>query len=467
MALSIAQLAAPVEGTTATLASSSFSPSANALVIVQATVTGNAGANGAMSLSTDFGSLSFTLLGQYGLTNNGSSNVAIWYAQVGGTAPGSGTVTVTYSGTPASGRIAVAEVSGHDQTTPIVGTNGTTASGVSTISTTLTASPTTSDMVIGAVVTRNLNGAGTVGSGFTSLWWGFDASPSATTGLEYQTGTTSTTVDFSGLNTVSSALIAFTVQVASGGGGTNGSVTAVEATATAQAEAPSVSTGSTITGTVATATSGAVAPTLSAGSTVTGAVATATADALAPVVSGGSSAVDGSVAAVLATATADALAPTISAGATVAAVVSTATADAHPPAIGAGAGVTAVPATATADALAPAVDTGGTDATVAGAMATATAEAIAPGVSTITYVLTLGSYNYPAGGDLLWASVYYRPGYSIIKRSGVYTQERFPETDGADVLYLGGHVYTLSPSEYDALAAAGFSSLLTATEVTY
>lgn len=444
MALSITQLAAPVEGAGVTsLASSSFSPSANALVIVQATVTGNSGANGAMTLATDFGSLSFTKLGQYGATNNGSSNVAIWYAQVGGSAPGSGTVTVTYSGNIASGRIAVAEVTGHNQTTPIVGTNGTNNSGVDTISTTLTSSPTTGDMVIGGVVTRNLNGAGTVGSGFTALWWGFDAAPSATTGLEYQTGTTSTTVDFSALNTVSSALIGFIVQVDTGGG-TNANVDAVAATATTQGEAPSVSAGSVVTSVVAAATTQAEAPSVSAGSTVTAVAATATAQAEAPSVAGGVSG-NANVDAVEATATSEALAPTITAGAT----------------------VTAIEATATAQAEVPTVDSGGTDVQVAVEVATANSMAQTPGVSVVTYTLTLATSNYPAGKDLLWGHVFYKPGTSIVKKNGVYTQKRFPNVDGAEVIYLGGRVYTIPLSEYDALTAAGFSSLLTATEVTY
>ena len=91
---------------------------------------------------------------------------------------------------------------------------------------------------------------------------------------------------------------------------TNATVTAVVAAATADAIAPSVSTGSsaTVTAVIAAATAEAIAPAVSTSSTVTGVVAAATAEALAPAVSTSGNV---TVTAVIAAATASVLAPTI------------------------------------------------------------------------------------------------------------------------------------------------------------
>jgi hypothetical protein len=212
-------------------------------------------------------------------------------------------------------------------------------------------------------------------------------------------------------------------------------------TATAQGEAPVVSAGSTVTAVVSTATAQAEVPAVSAGSTVTAVAMTATAQAEAPGVTG---------------------------GATVTAVVMTATAQGEAPAVSGSAAVTAVVMTATAQAEVPLVEVGGTDAEVLAVEMTASATARTPTVSTTTFTFTLPTYNYPAGRDLLFSKIHYRPGYSVVKKDGVYTQARMVPAsllDGADIIYLGGRTYTIPESEYDALLAAGFSA--EATEVTY
>lgn len=56
--------------------------------------------------------------------------------------------------------------------------------------------------------------------------------------------------------------------------------------------------------------------------------------------------------------------------------------------------------------------------------------------------------------------------YSILKTSGTYTQVRHPtpaQIAAADIFYQGGRVYDVDSTEASALAAAGYSSMLTYT----
>ncbi|WP_163168063.1 hypothetical protein [Arthrobacter sp. Alg241-R88] len=188
------------------------------------------------------------------------------------------------------------------------------------------------------------------------------------------------------------------------GGGSGADVTAVPATATADAPLPAVSAGATIAAVAVLVTAAALAPTVSAGSNVDAVAPTTSSSAAAPVVSGattvtgggpaaatmqahapvvtGGGSGSGSVTAVPATCSAAALPPVVSSGATVAAVVAAATTVAPAPTVSVGSSVATVPATASTLALPPTVSGGSTvAANVTAVRATATATALAPTVT--------------------------------------------------------------------------------------
>lgn len=153
------------------------------------------------------------------------------------------------------------------------------------------------------------------------------------------------------------------------------------ATGTGQAYPPTVSVtgGANVAAVAATSTGLAVAPSLSASSTVTGAAATASATALPPAATG---TVSATIQAVVATGTGTAVAPAVTStsNATVAAVAATGTGAANTPTVSAGGSalVGATAATATGAAVPPAVSASSTATAV---RAQATAAAVAPSVS--------------------------------------------------------------------------------------
>lgn len=189
--------------------------------------------------------------------------------------------------------------------------------------------------------------------------------------------------------------------------GTNGSVTAVVATATTAGSAPVVSGGATVTAVaatvsaaaaapvvtgvrnaavtavVATASTAAVAPTVSGSANVTAAAATVSVAALAPVVS---TAGNGNVAAIKATVTAAAVAPTVTAtrSATVAPPSAAIAVQAAAPVVSAGSTVGAPTASITVAAIAPQVSVSGS---VAAPVATVSLQALVPTISGSAVVL--------------------------------------------------------------------------------
>lgn len=166
-------------------------------------------------------------------------------------------------------------------------------------------------------------------------------------------------------------------------GGTDATVNAVPATATAATVNPTVTAerNATVDAVVAEATAAAIAPVVGVvtNATVNAVAATATASAPAHVVTGVRNA---TVTAVAATATAATPNPVVTGvrNATVVAVVALATAACGTPAVSSGSTVTPPPATATAAALPPAVSAGGS-VTVTAVAATATATGRVPVVS--------------------------------------------------------------------------------------
>lgn len=64
----------------------------------------------------------------------------------------------------------------------------------------------------------------------------------------------------------------------------------------------------------------------------------------------------------------------------------------------------------------------------------------------------------------LWRHYSARPvGQSVLKTGGVYVTKQTPTTTecaAADIVYLGGHVYTVDATEAAALTAAGYGTYL-------
>jgi hypothetical protein len=196
-----------------------ISPTANALVVVVFTLTGGAADTIAHS-ATDTSTSGLTM-GSWSVLNAApaaatSVSTHVFYAIAGGT-PGSGTITVTApGGTFTDGKIGVFEVTGADTTTPVVGDASWTGVGNAAPSVTLSATPNAADLIIGAAGIRNDSDGMTPGTNFTELWDVGTTNPSASTMVEYDTGSTSTTVDLSGASTVYGSLIGFIIKPGSG-----------------------------------------------------------------------------------------------------------------------------------------------------------------------------------------------------------------------------------------------------------
>lgn len=234
-------------------------------------------------------------------------------------------------------------------------------------------------------------------------------------------------------------------------GGTDASVSAVAATGSAAALAPTLSAGATVQAAVGTVTASVQAPSVSAGTTVSAVVMTATVAMPAPgVTAGGAS----DVAAVAMTATASLVAPSVQADALV-----------------------TVPAlTASAAALPPTVDGGSSvvNATVSAVPMTVDVTALVPTVTAIQ-IVTRYVFHTPSHaihyGDVrrqpLGARIAYPTGMTVLKKDGFYQQVSLPEDEqiaSADIAYLGGRDYTITQGEYDDLVAAGYGSYLSVVQ---
>jgi hypothetical protein len=211
-------LVAPVQLVgSGTLSSGSFTPSANALVLVQVAVSGGAAATadwavGDMTVTGGSGMGSWSLIQiSYGATAGAANH--IYYA----TAPASpASMTCSFSVTGVEQRLAVWEVTGHDTTTPIVGTASYIAA-TTTMSNTVTESPTADDLIIGTCGSRNTYDGASPGTNFTEFIDAYSgAAPSAQIYAEWDTGSTSTTVDATSFGTARNAWMSFIIKVASG-----------------------------------------------------------------------------------------------------------------------------------------------------------------------------------------------------------------------------------------------------------
>lgn len=205
---------------TAAVTSASFTPTANSFVLV---IVGSTGASGATNTraTTDLSSThSGGTFGAWGLYQQpsvaGTQCATYVFYAFAGASPGAGTITVTLGAAPTEANITILEFTGVDTTTP-VGAAATAGSTSGSQSVTVPAAPVAADYLFGAATTRNLNGAMTVGSGFTQAYAYFKAAPSASVTTEYKTGVTTTTVDISGGGTAYTTLVGFVIKNASAG----------------------------------------------------------------------------------------------------------------------------------------------------------------------------------------------------------------------------------------------------------
>lgn len=196
----------------------SWTPTAGALVFVTVTVTGGA-SDVPTAAATDLSSHAafsggWTLLQQSNPGGTARASIYLFYA-FAATAT-AGTVTLTWPTVAPSVEIAVWEVTGADTTTPIVGATGMfTFLAAPSLNTTV--APTTADLKVGALASRNDSSGVTAGTGYTLLINHFHANPSAAMAIEYEGSATDTVVDFSGVGTVHTAMLAFIIQAAAVG----------------------------------------------------------------------------------------------------------------------------------------------------------------------------------------------------------------------------------------------------------
>lgn len=83
----------------------------------------------------------------------------------------------------------------------------------------------------------------------------------------------------------------------------------------------------------------------------------------------------------------------------------------------------------------------------------------------MTYILKPPTVDEaPAGFGRLMYRYKITRADSLIMTNGVVTRQRTfanTQTDAADYVYLGGHEYVLSPTEYTQLVAAGYGAYIT------
>lgn len=195
-----------------------WTPTAGALVFVVVTVTGGA-SDVPVAAASDLGAHSafsggWNLLQQSNPGGTSKASIYIFYDFADSATTDD--VTLTWPTIPPSLEIAVWEITGADTSTPIVGQTGMfTFLAAPSLNTTV--APTTADIKVGALASRNDSTGVTAGAGHTLLINYFHANPSAAMGVEYEGNATDTVVDFSGVSTIHTAMLAFIVKAAAGG----------------------------------------------------------------------------------------------------------------------------------------------------------------------------------------------------------------------------------------------------------
>ena len=196
----------------------SFTPTSGALVLVVVTATGGSSDTGTETAAAMFGAhdaiASWTMIQQSNA--GGSAKAAVYIGYGFASSATADTLTITKAGAPASLECYIWEITGVDTSTPITDVIGGFFT-VTNPSLTVGSAPGTDDMKVGVLASRNDSDGVTAGSGFTLLANHFHANPSAALAVEYEGSATDTTVDFSGVNTVHTAMLAFIIQAAAAG----------------------------------------------------------------------------------------------------------------------------------------------------------------------------------------------------------------------------------------------------------
>lgn len=141
---------------------------------------------------------------------------AIAYAMVTG-APGTGTITATFGSATRGKVLRVAEVTGHNTTTPVAQSKTNTGTS-DTLTVTLDSTPNSANMVFAAVIDV---GAGTItpGNGFTEIGeTTLDSTLDTTIETEYDYQSADTTADWTTLGAVGNVGVAIEINEDGGGG---------------------------------------------------------------------------------------------------------------------------------------------------------------------------------------------------------------------------------------------------------
>lgn len=198
----------------------SFTPTELAEVFVVVSVTGGTGLTGSLSASaiqsthTNLGPWELEQVADPGVSGAVALYVFHAFADTG---VSSGTATITVGGTtPPDMQVTVLQVTdarSYDVVRGVVSGQGA----VDQFSLNLTEAPIGGDMVLGFSTSRN-DGDGCVpGSGFTELYDNWHSNPSASQAGQYRTGSASTAVGVTGMDSAYSAFLALIVKQEDGG----------------------------------------------------------------------------------------------------------------------------------------------------------------------------------------------------------------------------------------------------------
>lgn len=202
--------------------SASFAPSADSQVFVVVSNTGSVN-DTSNKLATDVTSTFAVTAAGWSIYQSPAPGVTaqtsthVWTARTT-SSPGSGTVTINSGATPAASAITILEMTGADATAPINGAVSTQAAGGTSISLDTAVPVATGDAVLIFGTSRNDSDGMT--STMTEVVDSYRGSnPSATQYAAYRTGSTSSTADISGMNTVHNSAVAFHVVAGTPTGG--------------------------------------------------------------------------------------------------------------------------------------------------------------------------------------------------------------------------------------------------------
>lgn len=200
----------------ATIVSNSVSPTGGGLIFAAGSELNSSSTTVSTVTDSFTGTGSWTIY-QVELSGGSPTRYLTTYlawAIAGGT-PGSGTVTVTFSGSSRDKTLSVGEITGQHASTPVPQNNTNTGTGAS-LTVTLAGTPAAASTVIGAIGDRRAAVGITPGGAFTELVEvdGTDIVHE----VQYDANSAATTCDWSTLNSIINGAVAIEVQEAAVGG---------------------------------------------------------------------------------------------------------------------------------------------------------------------------------------------------------------------------------------------------------